>query len=171
MQNRILMFFLIFTPFFALGSGDFEKVTSEIESVNNMRESLVSGVQGEVKVETFKAVCQPVGMRLKKFAKENSYKIRQVSHKYRNPKHIPNPEEEKILKSMVEDKELLSLWKMSSNGFHYYRRIEVKTACLNCHGNKNKRPDFVKKKYPEDKAFGFKAGDLRGIYSIFVPKK
>ncbi|MFO8099786.1 MAG: hypothetical protein R6T83_09240 [Salinibacter sp.] len=31
------------------------------------------------------------------------------------------------------------------------------------------RPDFVKEGYPDDRAYGFEPGDLRGIYAVFVP--
>lgn len=44
----------------------------------------------------------------------------------------------------------------------------VGAACLACHGEKNTRPEFVKEKFPEDRAHGFNAGDLRGLYSVFV---
>ena len=52
----------------------------------------------------------------------------------------------------------------------YFRRITVRSACLECHGRKEKRPAFVRERYPEDRAFGFERGDLRGVYSIFVPE-
>ena len=43
------------------------------------------------------------------------------------------------------------------------------SACLACHGANDARPEFVKQGYPEDKAFDFEVGDLRGLYSVFVP--
>jgi hypothetical protein len=45
----------------------------------------------------------------------------------------------------------------------------VQPSCLACHGPKDERPAFVKKDYPEDRAYGFEDGDLRGIYAVFVP--
>jgi hypothetical protein len=47
--------------------------------------------------------------------------------------------------------------------------ITVQPSCLACHGPKDERPAFVKKDYPEDRAYGFEDGDLRGIYAVFVP--
>lgn len=35
-----------------------------------------------------------------------------------------------------------------------------------CHGTKTSRPAFVKQNYPDDKAFDFKVGDLRGMYAV-----
>ena len=54
-------------------------------------------------------------------------------------------------------------------GTRYFRRITVESACLACHGPKDKRPAFVQQGYPEDRAYDFQAGDLRGIYSLFIP--
>ncbi len=50
--------------------------------------------------------------------------------------------------------------------YRYSAPIYVEKACLACHGAKDKRPAFIVKKYPEDKAYGFKEGDLRGIISV-----
>jgi len=77
----------------------------------------------------------------------------------------------KIIQKMEKDTELISFWKKSKVGLHYFRRIDVQKACLKCHGSKDHRPNFVKKGYPNDKAFGFIVGDLRGIYSVFIPNQ
>jgi hypothetical protein len=147
------------------------ELSKEIERINAMREGLVSSVQGEVSPEVFNAVCKPVGKELKKLSLKHDIEVKQASEKYRNPKHKPNKLEEIVLKDMSKDKELISLWRSSEEGVHYFRRINVKQACLNCHGSKEKRPSFIKNKYPMDKAYGFNAGDLRGIYSIFIPNE
>ena len=54
-------------------------------------------------------------------------------------------------------------------GWRCQRRITVESACLACHGAKADRPAFIQKRYPEDRAFDFEEGDLRGLYSVFVP--
>ena len=53
-------------------------------------------------------------------------------------------------------------------GFRYYRRIIVEGSCLACHGARESRPQFVKDGYPDDRAYNFEAGDLRGVYSVFI---
>jgi hypothetical protein len=52
---------------------------------------------------------------------------------------------------------------------HYFRRINVSPGCLACHGQKSRRPKFVADNYPEDLAYNFKPGDLRGMYATFIP--
>jgi len=48
----------------------------------------------------------------------------------------------------------------------YMRPISVKQACIACHGSKDKRPKFIVEKYPNDRAFDFKVGDLRGMIEV-----
>ena len=55
-------------------------------------------------------------------------------------------------------------------GTRYYRRINVEASCLACHGGKDSRPQFIKDKYPQDLAYDFQVGDLRGMYSVFIPE-
>ena len=52
-----------------------------------------------------------------------------------------------------------------------YRRIDVQPSCMACHGARASRPAFVKKNYPDDKAFDFKPGDLRGMYAMHLPER
>lgn len=62
-------------------------------------------------------------------------------------------------------------WVHTSQGRRYLcymRPIFVEEACLACHGPKNKRPRFIIEKYPDDKAYDFKVGDLRGMIEIMV---
>jgi hypothetical protein len=54
-------------------------------------------------------------------------------------------------------------------GHFVFAPIEVAASCLASHGPKEARPKFVIEKYPTDLAHGFKPGDLRGMYSVFVP--
>lgn len=55
-------------------------------------------------------------------------------------------------------------------GVNHYRRINVEPSCLACHGTTASRPAFVKDNYPDDKAFDFQVGDLRGMYAVFIPE-
>jgi hypothetical protein len=52
----------------------------------------------------------------------------------------------------------------------YMKPIKIGAACLKCHGNEGNIPPEVKelitKRYPDDKAVGYKNGDLRGAVSI-----
>jgi uncharacterized protein DUF3365 len=52
--------------------------------------------------------------------------------------------------------------------FRYMKAISTKGMCLTCHGDKipSKVSEKLDELYPEDKARGFKKGDIRGAFSI-----
>ncbi len=155
---------------------DLGRVVQEIEQLDAMRSSLARGF-GEQGVpatrETFQQVCRPVGMRAQQLARENGWTVQQLAEKHRNPNNGLDPEAARVYRLMVDDTNLMGVWvrthQQGGSGSRYFRRIVVEEACLACHGAKDARPEFVKQGYPEDKAFDFEVGDLRGIYSVFVP--
>jgi hypothetical protein len=153
------------------------KAVTEIENLDAMRSGLASTLEGQTEMptgETFKEVCKPVGMRAMQLSKENGWQVKQISTKYRNPAHAPDSDTAQMaLAKFEENPELIGFWDQETlngqSGLRYYRRINVEASCLACHGAAADRPDFVKAKYPEDKAFGFAVGDLRGMYAVFIP--
>lgn len=162
-----LLLFVAFSS--AQSSNSITEVVQEVERINSMRESLVGAVSsGKVDQNTFKQVCAPVGKEAKRVAKDKGWKFRQASHKPRNPKHKAQGLEKSAIEKMQKDSSLQAFWLKDNGKQHYFRRIPVQSACLHCHGPKDKRPDFIKSKYPQDKAFNFKEGDLRGIYHVEV---
>jgi hypothetical protein len=184
--NRILMGFvvmvllLIVNPTLANAQTDpaqLAKAVQEIENLDAMRSGLASTLEDsttEPTVQTFKEVCKPVGMRAMQLSKENGWQVKQIATKYRNPAHAPdNLHSVMALAKFQNDPELMGFWDSETidgqQGTRYYRRINVESSCLACHGGKNARPQFVKDKYPQDLAFDFNVGDLRGMYSVFIP--
>jgi hypothetical protein len=154
------------------------KAVQEIENLDAMRSGLASTLKdspAEPTVETFKEVCKPVGMRAKQLSQENSWQVKQIATKYRNRAHAPdNLHSVMALAKFKNDPELMGFWQPETidgkKGTRYYRRINVEASCLACHGGKNSRPQFIKDKYPQDLAFDFQVGDLRGMYSVFIPE-
>lgn len=71
------------------------------------------------------------------------------------------------------DPELMGFWDKETldqeAGTRYYRRINVEASCLACHGRKSERPGFIQQGYPQDLAYDFRVGDLRGMYAVFIP--
>jgi hypothetical protein len=100
--------------------------------------------------------------------------VKQIASKYRNPTHAPESLRDKVaLAKFEQDRDLVGLWDRETInqqiGTRYYRRIDVEASCLVCHGAKESRPQFVQKGYPQDLAYNFKVGDLRGMYAVFIP--
>ncbi len=154
------------------------KIAREMEALDQMRSQLASTIEdmeGKPTMQTMKEVCAPVGKRAKQLSQENIWNVKQVADKYRNPDHAPaTPEAQEALDAFRENPNLISYWQKEElhgePGLRYYRRINVEPACLACHGDAESRPDFVKKGYPEDLAFNFEVGDLRGMYAVFLPE-
>jgi len=104
--------------------------------------------------------------------------IKRVSDKNRNPNNAPNEVEAKIIadyiSSLQAGKEIKPITQEEKDGkIHFYAPIKVKGLCLACHGDAIATPvdSILKVKYPNDKAVGYKAGELRGIWSITMDKK
>jgi len=158
-------------------SAALSKAVLAMEQLDQMRISLASTLEGrteEPTMETMKEVCRPVGMRAVAIGKENGWQVRQVASKFRNPDHAPaSAQEREVIDLFHRHPEINGLWEPATAeqgaGLNYYRRINVEPSCLACHGTKASRPAFVKDNYPNDKAFDFKVGDLRGMYAVHLP--
>lgn len=113
-----------------------------------------------------------------KLSNQYDWKIGRTSLKTRNPKNNPDEWETKVLqqfeqrKQNGEDISTLESYETTAKGFRYMKAIPTKGLCLTCHGDAI--PESVKatlvELYPEDKATGFKAGDIRGAFSIIQNK-
>lgn len=127
----------------------------------------------EINEDVFKGVCGAVGKRVKEMADKEGVAIRHASLKNRNPKNGASPEEAEMIKRFGSGAGLMELSetfeKDGKRFFRYTKPIYVEDACLACHGAKDQRPRFIVDKYPEDKAFDYKSGDLRGIISATTP--
>ncbi|MGG6293772.1 Tll0287-like domain-containing protein [Leptolyngbya sp. AN02str] len=164
----------------ALAQGDpadLAKAVQEIEALDQLRSGLASTLEGhteEPTMQTMKEVCKPVGMRAMQLSQENHWQVKQIASKYRNPAHAPDNLRSKIaLARFQQNPDLMGFWDREivdrQEGTRYYRRINVETSCLACHGLQAKRPQFVKDNYPQDLAYNFQVGDLRGMYAVFIP--
>jgi len=123
--------------------------------------------------QAFTTVCAPVGRAMKESAASNSWQARQIAVKYRNVANAADAEGARALAMFVRDSALRSLTLHTTisgvRGTRYLRRITVERSCLLCHGTRTSRPAFVATEYPNDRAYGFRVGDLRGAYSVFIP--
>lgn len=179
MAIALVAVFLWQTPLQAqsLNPEELSEAVTQIEQLDGMRSQLASGLEGtntEPTLETFKQVCKPVGMRAKQLSQETGWTVQQIAEKYRNPNHAPKTESaEFALTLFKENPTLVGYWDEETlngqQGARYFRRINVEASCQVCHGRKGDRPDFVKNNYPQDLAYDFEVGDLRGLYSVFIP--
>lgn len=107
-------------------------------------------------------------------------RVYRTSLRVRNPKNAPDKIDAKVLEELNKE--------VAKKGYHkkpivvdlgdkkrVYVPLITENVCLKCHGNIDKiNPEIKKslaKKYPNDKAFNFKAGDLRGVIVAELPAK
>lgn len=106
--------------------------------------------------------------------------IRRVAKKNRNPENELNESEIQIFSEY--EMQLANKEKLTPKVIHqeneilYYKPIILgMQQCLSCHGNLDTIEDGVKnilaEKYPNDKAIGFKEGDLRGMWKLIFKKQ
>jgi len=119
----------------------------------------------------------------KKVADEYNVTIRRVSVKNRNPKNSPNEKERELLDAYAYNKDNNldnhpNIQKTEDGQVLLYTKaITIPNGlCLNCHGVpdtdiKGPTLEKIQSLYPEDKAINYKVGDLRGMWSIALPKK
>jgi hypothetical protein len=109
--------------------------------------------------------------------------VRRASNKYRNPADKPTEEEKGILEAYEYNAENElpldpSIQKFENGEVYLYTKaIKIPNGmCLNCHGEPGidisaETQKALAELYHEDKATGHKIGDLRGMWSIRIPKK
>ncbi|MFY9142527.1 Tll0287-like domain-containing protein [Sulfuricurvum sp.] len=109
-------------------------------------------------------------------AQETQTSIKRVSILNRNPVNAATDEEKNLIlqwEAMLHKKETLppyELKKLSNGQSVYYKPIVInKEACLKCHGaiaTDSPLGKAIKEAYPDDKATGYKMGDLRGMIAV-----
>jgi hypothetical protein len=101
--------------------------------------------------------------------------IKRTSHKIRNQKNAPNENELAVIDDYLAGNLSPQIVQNENESVSYYAPIPTKGLCVVCHGEVGKtiaEKDYqtILSNYPDDKATGFKAEDLRGIWSITFNK-
>ncbi|MCW8956222.1 MAG: DUF3365 domain-containing protein [Gammaproteobacteria bacterium] len=109
------------------------------------------------------------------------WKIARTSLKVRNPENTADAWENEVLhkfenrKAMGEDVKPMAYFstvgKDHQQSFRFMKAIPTAEVCLKCHGQ-NIAPEVKAKLdelYPNDKARGYKLGDIRGAFTITQP--
>lgn len=117
----------------------------------------------------------------KQISEEKNLEVGRVSLKNRNPKNAGNEWQKAVLNDFETRKaagetanKLAYAETVDVDGkkeFRFMKAIPTGGLCLTCHGD-NIPADVTAKLaelYPEDKATGFKAGDLRGAFYVVKP--
>lgn len=146
-----------------------------------LKQTLVASMQqggpaAAVKTCNIQAAAITAGINL-----DTELQIKRTSLKYRNPNNQPDAWEREVLQHFAQQaangvplKQLVYQEQTVKDGQPVYRlmrAIPVGTACLTCHGGDSDIPPSVsthlQQLYPQDRATGYKLGDIRGAFSVW----
>jgi hypothetical protein len=129
-------------------------------------------------------VCRDKAPQLAKAASdETGWSVRRVSLRNRNPRAVPDAWERAALEDFDrraasgESATTLEKAEIVTEGgkqtYRYMRALPTQSLCLNCHGTPEQLTPAVVEKlkalYPDDKAVGYRPGDIRGAMTIRKP--
>lgn len=107
------------------------------------------------------------------------FEIKRTSFRARNPENAPDEDEVAALSyfemALAERGELPESYvqRVDSAEIRYYRPLTVAPPCLGCHGPQESLApgvaEVLGRRYPEDRATGYGAGDFRGVIRVSIP--
>jgi hypothetical protein len=173
-----------FLSFHALsGAPDEEQLAKARAAVKGLSENLKSALMTEIKAGgpvSAIAVCKTISPALaEQSSQEHGFEIGRTALRVRNPANAPDQWERKVLENFAAkitagaDPATLEHMETVSDGdetvFRYMKAIPTAAEpCLTCHGS-NLDPALkaeIGRLYPDDRATGFKAGELRGAFTV-----
>jgi hypothetical protein len=155
-----------------------ERLTEKdaIKAIKNLGKNLKLELQKNMKVSPVQAlqVCHLKAMPLTQEISKKGIQVGRVSRKNRNPnneiKAWMRPYTDQFHNKKVANKKyLVHNFKDGKKGIIF--PIKTMPVCLKCHGAnvQDGLQTEIKKRYPADKAMGYKVGDIRGFFWAIVP--
>ena len=186
----LLSFFYFFLPSFsdAQEKNLDPRVEPALREARQMADGLAEKVRGILFQELEKGsfpgavrACAEVAQDVtRQFNIQPGHYVRRVSLKNRNPLNVPDGYEAKKLEEFDRlqaekrlPKEIFEVQKEEGQDtLRYLKPLVALPLCITCHGPQEKISDpvkaILKEKYPDDKATGYQAGDVRGAISVKI---
>lgn len=166
----------------SLAAGFEERKVASREAVKEFAGRLKGELQGAMKaggpLKAVKVCSQRAQVIAGEISREKGMEIGRTSLRVRNPANAPDAWERAALESFEERRkggESLDAMEeaevVKEDGkevFRYLKAIPLQKVCLTCHGSEL-APDLSRKIseiYPDDRATGFREGDLRGAFTV-----
>ena len=132
----------------------------------NLKSALLAGL--EAGPEEAIAACRMEAPRLAKAASSDEVTVGRASLKLRNPDNVAKPWMVPLLQGYEADPNAREpkVVAIDANTVGYVEPIYLKPLCVTCHGAELE-PDLqtrISELYPNDRAIGYAAGDLRGVF-------
>lgn len=147
-----------------------------------LKDALQQAIQSGGPVEGIAVCREKAGQIAADLGQKQEMLVGRTSLKLRNPDNAPDNWELAVLKQFearkaqgepVDKLEFFAVIDddQGKKTFRYMKAIPTASPCLACHGE-NIDPDVdakLKELYPNDKARGFKEGELRGAFTLAKP--
>lgn len=171
----------------ALAASDDELIAETKKTALGIPPKLLAMVQEEIDKGSYHgaiAACSEKAPKMAAAASQNTgWAIRRVSLKNRNPKAVPDAWERAVLEDFDrrqaagENPADLEKAEIVTDGgtrmVRYMKALPVQDVCVKCHGPADQITSEVKAKlaeiYPDDKATGYKRGQIRGALTVKRP--
>lgn len=170
-----------FIDYTALDDAEFAAASSEVTKqlgtnlIAQMEASMSTGGPA-MAVE----ICQSVAQPLTAATAEDfpGLSVRRTALRVRNPQNAPDDTDRAVLEKwddlfpLADDAEVPGQYitHTADGTRRYYRPIVTQPICLTCHGPTDTLDPsvktLIKKHYPDDRAVGFQAGELRGVFRV-----
>lgn len=160
-----------------------KRVQKARETVINLAERLRSELAAAIKSGgpvSAVAICQTISPDLATVVSDGSgFEVQRTALRLRNPENAPDEWELKVLQLFQTklgagaDPQKLEHFEVVTTAegdklLRYMKPIMITDTCLACHGTDVKQDvrSEIARYYPEDKATGYKLGELRGAFSL-----
>lgn len=146
---------------------------------NRLREQLTAAMQAGGPLAAV-AVCQERAVPIADAISHSNdgWEVGRTSLQVRNPDNAPDSWERSVLETFdkrhaagempatIEQEAVITVGEQRY--YRYMKAIPTGDACLLCHGSNipTELQEHIGKLYPDDRATGYKAGDMRGAFTL-----
>lgn len=152
-------------------------------------ERLIADFSKELKTELLSAlnrggpveaveVCHTLAPQIAAGYSSEGVSIARVTDRPRNAANVARPTQSAILKQLADTGEgyrpSIAEWSDDDSGkvYQFYKPIRIMELCTRCHGDRAafgpELAEILKEKYPDDKAVGYRPGELRGMFVVSI---
>ena len=171
---------VMLASFNANGAGNEEAMAGESrmavkEFFGSLKGELVGAMKAGGPVNAIKTCNLKAPEIAHMISNKKGWDVARTSLKLRNPNNAPDAWEKRVLEyfdkraAAGDDTAKLEFYQVVDGNFRYMKAIPTaQKPCLACHGGKvdAKVDAALQDLYPDDKARGYKAGDIRGAFTI-----
>jgi hypothetical protein len=153
-------------PLMERGAGYLQPLKAQLQS--ELKAGMAKGVGAAIEV------CRVRAPEIAADLQTDTVEMGRTSHRLRNPANEMRPWIQPLLAGYLADPENArpQLVRLADGRFGYLEPIVTQPLCLVCHGSTIAQPvrEKIEELYPSDRATGFEARDIRGVFWVEMPE-